>query len=271
LTLRELLAMGEARLREKWSRTSTLMALIANVHRDRKKSRALKPSDFDPFASSKVAPKEKADVSILKTIFVDGAQAVRNTAPLVLLAFVLSGCASAKLTIDRSQQAIEEHAAETINDIDAAIDTGEVGERAVPHLERAKDRQHAIQREVAVTRRALHGVDDRTPWWARLVSNAVLAALLIAIAIVLWQSGVGFLMRRTGYAIGLFIPRATRASAALDAEAIVQRRASQPQREAIAARRAADPAYECEFLRQKRRAADRFNHNGFVKNTEVHT
>ncbi|HRQ75592.1 MAG TPA: hypothetical protein PK098_06695 [Phycisphaerales bacterium] len=247
------------------------MALIANVHRDRKKSKALKPSDFDPFAASKTKLKEKADVSILKTIFVDGAQAVRKVAPLLLLAFVLAGCASAKLTIDRSQKAIEEHAAETVTEIDAAIETGEVGERAVPHLERAKDNQYAIQREVTVTRRALHGVDDRTPWWARLASNAVLAALFIAIAIVLWQSGVGFLMRRIAYAIGLFIPRGTRASAALDAEAIVQRRASQPQREAIAARRAADPAYECEFLRQKRRAEDRFNHKGFITNMEVHT
>lgn len=263
--------MGEARLRENWSRTSALMAIIANVHRDRKKSKALKPSDFDPFAASKIKPKEKADVSILKTVFVDGARAARKVAPLVLLAFILSGCASAKLTIDRSQQAIEEHAAETITEIDAAIDMGEVGERAMPHLDRAKDRQHAIQREVAVTRRALHGVDERTPWWARLASNAVLAALFIAIAIVLWQSGVGFLMRRTAYAIGLFIPRGTRASAALDAEAIVQRRASQPQREAIAARRAADLAYECEFLRQKRRAEDRFNHKEFITNMEVHT
>lgn len=263
--------MGEARLRENWSRTSALMALIANTHRDPKKSRPFRPSDFDPFAPRRAAPKEKADVSILKAIFVDGPRNVRKVAPLLLLAFVLTGCASAKLTIDRSQRAIEEHAVETINDIDSAIETGEVGERAAPHLERAKDRQHAIQREVAVTRRALHGVDDRTPWWARLASNAVLAVLFIAIAIVLWQSGVGFLMRRTSYAIGLFIPRGTRASAALDAEAIVQRRASQPQREAIAARRAADPAYECEFLRQKRRAEERFNHKEFITNMEVHT
>ncbi|MCB9838201.1 MAG: hypothetical protein H6813_02585 [Phycisphaeraceae bacterium] len=42
--------MAEARQRSEWGRTSTLLALIANAHRDAKKTRAFKPSDFDPFA-----------------------------------------------------------------------------------------------------------------------------------------------------------------------------------------------------------------------------
>jgi len=42
--------MAEARQRSEWARTSTLLALIANAHRDPKKTRAFKPSDFDPFA-----------------------------------------------------------------------------------------------------------------------------------------------------------------------------------------------------------------------------
>jgi len=55
LTLRELAAMAEARERSEWARTSTLMALIANAHRDAKKTRAFKPSDFDPFAKRESA------------------------------------------------------------------------------------------------------------------------------------------------------------------------------------------------------------------------
>ena len=42
--------MAEARQRSEWARTSTLMALIANAHRDPKKTRAFRPGDFDPFA-----------------------------------------------------------------------------------------------------------------------------------------------------------------------------------------------------------------------------
>lgn len=48
------------------------MALIANAHRDPKKTRAFKPSDFDPFArrTSERINLGK-DISILKRVFVD--------------------------------------------------------------------------------------------------------------------------------------------------------------------------------------------------------
>jgi len=69
MTLRELLAMAEGRQREQWSRLSALMALIANTQRDPKKTRALKPADFDPFARE--VPVVKADVSVLKQVFID--------------------------------------------------------------------------------------------------------------------------------------------------------------------------------------------------------
>lgn len=69
MTLRELLAMAEGRQREQWSRLSALMALVANTQRDPKRTRALKPADFDPFARE--APVVKTDVSVLKQVFID--------------------------------------------------------------------------------------------------------------------------------------------------------------------------------------------------------
>lgn len=36
---------------------SALLALVANCHRDPKKTRALRPADFDPFAR-RIAPRE---------------------------------------------------------------------------------------------------------------------------------------------------------------------------------------------------------------------
>jgi hypothetical protein len=61
--------MAEARIRDEWARTSSLMALLANCHRDPKRSRALRPSDFDPFA--RPGKPVKADVSVLKDVFIN--------------------------------------------------------------------------------------------------------------------------------------------------------------------------------------------------------
>jgi len=66
--------MAEAKQRDEWARTSSLMALIANANRDAKKHRAFRPTDFDPFSQTH-KPKQKVDVSILKDIFIDGRQA----------------------------------------------------------------------------------------------------------------------------------------------------------------------------------------------------
>ena len=67
--MRELLAMTDGHQRSVWSRTSALMALIANTQRDPKKTRAFRPSDFDPFAEPQKPL--KAEVSVLKSVFID--------------------------------------------------------------------------------------------------------------------------------------------------------------------------------------------------------
>ena len=62
--------MAESRTRQAWSQTSAVLALVANVHRDPKKTRPFKPADFNPLVkkSETVVP---ADVSVLKQVFVD--------------------------------------------------------------------------------------------------------------------------------------------------------------------------------------------------------
>lgn len=62
--------MSEGRQRHDWGIASTLMALIANVQRDPKRSRALKPSEFDPFAAKAAA--QKVPVTVLRDVFIDG-------------------------------------------------------------------------------------------------------------------------------------------------------------------------------------------------------
>ncbi|HRQ11392.1 MAG TPA: hypothetical protein PLG36_10245 [Trueperaceae bacterium] len=62
--------MHEGRQRHDWSITSTCLSVIANLHRDSKRSRRLNPSDFDPFA--KRQRPIKVGVSVLKDVFIDG-------------------------------------------------------------------------------------------------------------------------------------------------------------------------------------------------------
>lgn len=62
--------MAEARGRDEWARTATLLALVANCHRDPKKTRAFRPADFDPFVRrSAPAP---VGIEVLKDVFIDG-------------------------------------------------------------------------------------------------------------------------------------------------------------------------------------------------------
>jgi len=65
--------MAEAKGQDHWNHTSALMALVANVHRDPKKSKVLKPADFHPHikGQTKRDKPPKADITLLKTVFVD--------------------------------------------------------------------------------------------------------------------------------------------------------------------------------------------------------
>ena len=52
---------------------SSLLALIANVNRDPKRTRAFKPADFNPYEARRPAgiPLKKANMGLLKQVFVD--------------------------------------------------------------------------------------------------------------------------------------------------------------------------------------------------------
>jgi hypothetical protein len=67
--------MAQAAARERWARTSAVLALIANVNRDPKKTRPFKPLDFDPYAAPQ-APAQGIEVNsetieMLKSAFLE--------------------------------------------------------------------------------------------------------------------------------------------------------------------------------------------------------
>jgi hypothetical protein len=66
--------MADARQHDLWNYASGLMALLANIHRDPKKGRALRPQDFHPLAHARTRRRQqplKADIIVLKSVFVD--------------------------------------------------------------------------------------------------------------------------------------------------------------------------------------------------------
>jgi hypothetical protein len=71
LTLRELVAMAEGRTRESWNHTSVVLALLANVHRDpRRRSDPFMPAEFHPYERPRAAEPMKADITLLRDVFV---------------------------------------------------------------------------------------------------------------------------------------------------------------------------------------------------------
>ena len=63
-TLRELVDMTQARQRDAWNHTASVMALLANVNRDPKKGRPFKPADFHPSPSKKAKRKKGIPLTV---------------------------------------------------------------------------------------------------------------------------------------------------------------------------------------------------------------
>ena len=63
--------MAEARSRDQWNHTASVLAMLANIHRDAKKSRPFKPADFHPHRKAVRPPITKVGIDVLKHVFVD--------------------------------------------------------------------------------------------------------------------------------------------------------------------------------------------------------
>jgi hypothetical protein len=63
--------MAEAASRQRWAHTSAVLALLANAHRDPKKTRPFQPADFNPHLRRKEPVAAKVGIAVLKQVFVD--------------------------------------------------------------------------------------------------------------------------------------------------------------------------------------------------------
>ena len=65
--------MAEGRGRFEWNKTSSLMALLVNIFRDRKKWKAVKPADFNPYQhhSGREKPHVRVSVAEMKQMLTE--------------------------------------------------------------------------------------------------------------------------------------------------------------------------------------------------------
>jgi hypothetical protein len=64
--------MAEARQEEAWNHTAAVLSLLANIHRDPKRSRPYKPADFHPYLRARQSmSREVVPITVLKQVFVD--------------------------------------------------------------------------------------------------------------------------------------------------------------------------------------------------------
>ena len=77
--------MAESRERTEWGRLSSLMALVANAHRDPKRSSTVRPERFNPYAHSSGEltrrNRPKAPLTVLRDVFCrkDGRREITRT------------------------------------------------------------------------------------------------------------------------------------------------------------------------------------------------
>ena len=182
---------------------------------------------------------------------------MKHLAPILILA--LSGCSSAKKAIGSSAQAIN---ARSTSSFQSAVDIHAAAQMATERRSVQEDQialeaqeriidlagviqadQAYIQESSIVIQDKLHLVEDLTPWWASMLGNLAVAAIVIGVVVLLWQTGIGMLIKKVVWSLGLFIPKATMRSAQADMKAMDQGH-EMSAREAVAIRRSSDPAYE---------------------------
>lgn len=55
-----------------------MLAMLANAHRDPKRTRSFKPADFNPYETERRTVGKTKDLGILKKVFVDNRKGVRT-------------------------------------------------------------------------------------------------------------------------------------------------------------------------------------------------
>jgi len=159
---------------------------------------------------------------------------LRRRSKIIATSLLLAGCSSA--------QRISENANEIRSEAISLQDHGRTikDEFVIQSATRIHDLAAGIHED-------LTGVEDRVSEWASVLWWLAVAAVVVGVCVVLWQTGIGTAIR---VAVG-WIPRAKQREADLAAE-VIDRDKPENVREWIAARRAADPLFDAGFKKARK-------------------
>lgn len=150
--------------------------------------------------------------------------------------------------IKSSVQGIESNEVKTKVEEHVAI-ASELQAKIIERSDQGLLEQTKISTSVKEVIEATSEVKDIVPWWASLLEILAIAGIAAACVILVWQLGLGVLLRRL---IG-FIPAAKQEEAKILDEAM-SKESDTTIREAVAMLRAKDPELNAAFKRRKKRA-----------------
>ena len=166
---------------------------------------------------------------------------------LLCLGFGLSSCSSPSKAISGAATTVIHEASASKADAKEIIET--TSQPKVAELATSIDgHQDNILGAADTVHANITGIEDSVPWWAKTLNNLSYAGIVLGALILLWYTGIGSLIKRFFWSMGMFIPSGVKRDVALDKESIDPNRNTSP-REAIAARRASDPAYDSAWRR----------------------
>tara|TARA_R110002074_G_scaffold3332_5_gene17817 strand:+ start:577 stop:1155 length:579 start_codon:yes stop_codon:yes gene_type:complete len=112
--------------------------------------------------------------------------------------------------------------------------------------------QRSIQDSVASIRKALPRVEDKESSLMALFQRFSLALILIAVFLIIWQTGIGSFLRKLLYSMTAFIPSKSMREAEMDMK-IADGDDSMTIREAIASKRSSSVSYNSAYKKLKTR------------------
>jgi hypothetical protein len=169
---------------------------------------------------------------------------------MAIALFLLMSCSSAVESINSEVSTIDELSQSSESRFIAIADLSD-DSIIQTETEYGIIEQQSIQDSVAEIREALPRVEDKDPSWMVLFERMSIAVIMIATIIIIWQTGIGSLIRRLFYSVSWFIPRRSMRDAEMDMK-IADSENSMTIKEVMASKRSSDPAYNAAYEKVKR-------------------
>ena len=168
---------------------------------------------------------------------------------LAIALFLLMSCSSAVESINDEASTIGKLAQSSESRFVAIADLSD-DSTIQTETEHGIIEQQSIQNSVSEIRQVLPRVEDKDPSWMVLLGRLSFAGILIAIIILIWQTGIGTLIRRLLYSVSWFIPSASKRQVEMDLK-VADDKDPMTMREVIAHRRS-NPAYDSAYKLNRR-------------------